>query len=407
MTGPARIQSRADAEALDRADPLSAARDAFKLPPDTIYLVGHSLGPATHTSLQRLQQAAGDEWSNGLVGAWNSAGWIDLAKAVGAKIAPLIGVASDNVLIADSVSVNLFKLAAAALPLSGGEQHIRVEENEFPTDQYIGEALGQLTDHPFRRIAAGTGETEIARGGVLIKSLVNYRTSEVYDMTAHERAARQGNGLIIWDLSHATGIINVDLASAGAKLAVGCTYKYLNGGPGAPAFIYAAPDMAGRLQTPLPGWMGHAAPFDFSRSYTPAEGIQRFAAGTPPILSLSALDGALDVFSGVDIRDIQAKSSALGDLCQRRADAMGINVVDPGQRGGHVCLTHASGYPIVQALAARNIFADFRTPDTIRLGFSPLFLRYVDIWDTMDALKDILRSGSWDQPEFHRRAKVT
>jgi len=402
--------SRAEALALDAQDPLAPCREQFKLTEGLIYLVGHSLGPATHKALKAIETAAASEWAEGLVGSWNSADWINLVHRVGAQIAPLIGVPENEVVICDSVSVNLFKLAAAALPSSGGQNRIIVERDEFPTDQYIAKGLSDLAGADFDHAEPGQGISVLAKGGVLIKSAVHYRTAEIIDIKAYEAEAAKSGAVIIWDLSHATGAIALDLAGAGARLATGCTYKYLNGGPGAPAFIYARSDIAEQMRSPLPGWLGHKAPFAFSSEYEPSDGVARFVAGTPPILSLSALLGGLEVFDQVDMGALVQKTRALSGLCLHRAFDLGLKSTvppDAKKRGGHVSLIHEQGYAIVQALKARNVHADFRTPDTVRFGFSPLFLRYVDVWDTMDALSDILQSAEWNRPEYQRRNMVT
>ncbi len=400
--------SRADAQALDRTDALASRTGLFRLPEGITYLVGHSLGPPPRTAQTRLSAAQAD-WASGLVRSWNSAGWIDLAERTGDRLAALIGAPAGDVIVTDNVSVNLFKLAAAALP-HAERYALFVEEDEFPTDQYIAAGLGGLSGAAVRLLPPGGSFEALAAGGVVIKSAVNYRSAEVAGIAAHEREAQRHGALIVWDLSHATGVIDLHLASDGARLAAGCTYKYLNGGPGAPAFVYAAKEIAARLATPLPGWMGHSAPFAFDSRYTPRDGAARFASGTPPILSLAALGGALDVFDGVALEDLQAKARALGAIAIARAQGMGLEVLSPiedAARGGHVSLRIAEGYPVVQALAARGVLADFRAPDTVRFGFSPLFLRYAQVWDALDVLDEILASRSWDAPEFHARAKVT
>lgn len=410
MTQHSLPRSRSDCEALDRADPLAGARAQFALPARVIYLDGHSLGPATQGALARVEQAARAEWAEGLIRSWNSAGWIDLPRSVGAKLARLIGVAAEDVIVADSVSVNLFKLAAAALPLAKSRTVI-VEASEFPTDQYIAEGLARIAGVEMMRVEADQGLAALERtGGVLIRSIVNYRTSDVLDVAAAERVARASGGVIVWDLSHATGVLDLKLAMDGARLATGCTYKFLNGGPGAPAFVYVAGELAGRLQSPISGWFGHADPFAFDAGYAPRAGVSRFAAGTPGVLSLSALDAALDAFDGFALRDVAAKARALGELVIARAEAMGLEAISPkdaGRRGGHVSVRHAHGYAVVQALIARGIIPDFRAPDAIRFGLAPLYIRYVDVWDAMDQLADILETRAWDTPAFHARAAVT
>jgi kynureninase len=406
-------RSRADCEALDARDPLRGVRDKFALPESVIYLDGHSLGPATHTALQRLQTTAQDQWANGLIRSWNAAGWIDMPQTVGAKIARLIGADAEDVLVTDSVSVNLFKLAGGALSLlrkPGQRPNVMYEQGEFPTDASIVNGLCDMTGAlPFQIAASGALNTFKGMYGVLIRSLVNYRTGEVADVAAYEAVAAQSGTLIIWDLSHATGVIDLDLKALGVKLAVGCTYKYVNGGPGAPAFVYVR-DMPDRFMSPIWGWFGSKDQFNFDARYEQKDGAAGFAAGTPPVLSLSALDAALDATADLDMRMVAAKARALGDLIIARADAMGLKTISPrngSRRGGHVSLIHDNGYAIVQALIARGVIPDFRSPDAMRFGVAPLYIRFVDVWDAMYQLADILETRSWDRPEFHARAKVT
>lgn len=403
-------ESRSDAQNLDRHDILAHARQAFDLEGGVTYLVGHSLGPASHTSLDALEQAARYDWRRGLVRSWNEAGWFDLAQTTGRQLARLIGAGEGEVLVADSVSANLFKLAAGARTLARSPALI-VEADEFPTDQYVIESLAGLSGRDFVRAEPGTGLDRLGEtGGTLVRSLVNYRTSEVRDMAAEERAASAAGGVIIWDLSHATGVIEVHCGRDGARLAAGCTYKYLNGGPGAPGFAYVREDLQAGMDNPLAGWMGHARPFAFEPSYEATPGIRRLANGTPPILSLAALSGALEAFESLDVSLVAEKARVLGDFVTRRALELGLDVASPidgGRRGGHVSLRHPNAHEIVQALAARKILTDFRTPDTLRLGLSPLFLRFTDVWDAMAALEDILRTKAWDKPEFRKRQTVT
>lgn len=405
--------SRADCLALDASDPLRGVREKFALPDGVIYLDGHSLGPATRGTLARMETVARQEWASGLIRSWNSAGWIDLPQTVGAKIARLIGADAQDVHVTDSVSVNLFKLAAAALPLLGKPAqppYVMYEQGEFPTDASIVNGLCDMTGAlPFQIAARNALHTFDGMHGVLIRSAVNYRTGEVADVAAYEAVATKSGSLIIWDLSHATGVIDLDLKALGVNLAVGCTYKYLNGGPGAPAFVYVR-DMPETFMSPIWGWFGSKDQFNFDAHYEQKDGAAGFAAGTPPVLSLSALDAALDVSVDLDIRMTAAKARALGDLIIARADAMGLQTISPrdgSKRGGHVSLIHENGYAIVQALIARGVIPDFRSPDAMRFGVAPLYIRFVDVWDAMDQLADILETQAWDRPEFHARAKVT
>lgn len=391
-----------EAEALDLGDPLARCRDEFDLPAGVLYLDGNSLGPPPRRALQRLRAAAEAEWRVGLIRSWNDADWIDLPRRAGAKIARLIGADVADVLVCDSVSVNIFKLASALIARRPGGA-LAVGAGEFPTDQYVLEGLARQTGATLIRL---DGEAP-PPNTVVVQSLVHYRNAEILDMARAEREAAANDCDVIWDLSHATGLVSVDMTRAGARFAVGCGYKFLNGGPGAPAFICVACDHDGLTQ-PLQGWMGHAAPFDFARDYSPAAGVQRFAAGTPPILSLVSLDAALDVFGGLDMRLVEKKARALGDLFLDLTRDLPLRPLAPSQRrGGHICLASTDGYAIMQALIARGVIGDFRAPDLMRFGFSPLFLSYADVWKAAGVLRDVLVTDEWRRPEFARRGKVT
>lgn len=400
------MTTRAQADRLDADDQLARYREEFSLSDGIIYLDGNSLGAPPKQALARLRDVAEREWGDGLIRSWNDAGWIDLPKTCGAKIARLIGVEANDVLACDSVSLNLFKIAAAIIGRRGGV--IAIDADEFPTDGYIIEGLCGLTDATLVRIAPGAVPPGAAH--LIVKSAVHYKTGAVADVRAFEAEARSRGADIIWDLSHAAGLIDLHLARDGARFAVGCGYKFLNGGPGAPAFLYVRGDEAERMNQPLSGWMGHAAPFDFAEGYRPAAGVARFASGTPQILSMSVLDAAVDIFATIDMVDVEAKARALGDLFLEQTAPLGLQTISPGigaRRGGHVGLQHEHGYQIVQALIARGIIGDFRAPNIMRFGFSPLFLRYVDVWDAAAALGDILESEAWREERFARRGAVT
>jgi len=393
-----------DAASLDRADPIRARRDEFDLPEGVIYLDGNSLGPPPRRALARLTKTATREWKDGLIRSWNDAGWIDLPERAGAKIAQIIGADDGEVIVADSVTVNLFKLASALIALRPGKS-LCVEGDEFPTDQYVMDALSKIHGASLRRIEGGAIPDD---AGVIVRSLAHYKTASIADMAAAEAKAARIGAAIIWDLSHAAGLLAIDVKRDGAKFAVGCGYKYLNGGPGAPAFVYAARDEAQKLNQPIAGWMGHAAPFDFAPDYKPADGAKRFAAGTPAILSLAALDAALEIFDGLDMRLLEEKARSLGALFLERTDALGFPVLDTkGPRGGHVCLHSENGYQIMQALIAKGVIGDFRPPGLMRFGFSPLFLSYADIERAAAMLGDIVKTEEWRQPEYSKRSKVT
>jgi kynureninase len=404
------IVSREQAERADAQDPLRALRGAFDLPPGVIYLDGNSLGPPPRQALERLRRTADHEWKGGLIRSWNGHDggerWIDLASRCGAKIAPLIGADAGDVIVCDSVSVNLFKLAAALIS-AGGRRALWIEEGEFPTDGYILDGLSRLTGAPLSRLEPGT-DLSHAAGGVLVKSLAHYKTAAVADMAAHERNAQAHDAAIIWDLSHGAGVLDINVKAAGAKYAIGCGYKYMNGGPGAPAFIYVDGAVANHLDQPISGWMGHADPFAFGRDYAPASGVARFAAGTPQILSLSALDAALDIFRGVEMAALEQKARALGDLFIVRAREAGLSpIAVNGRRGGHVSIPHPNGYSIVQALIAKGVIGDFRAPDLMRFGFSPLFLSYAEVWESGDVLRAIMETEQWRADEYAQAGPVT
>lgn len=392
-----------EAMALDAADPLRGFAKEFDLPAGVLYLDGNSLGPPPRRALERLERCAHAEWKDGLIRSWNDAGWIDLPARVGAKIARLIGADADEVIVCDSVSVNLFKLATAlAAPR---RRALAVDANEFPTDQYVLEGVARTAGVPLHRLS---GDEPAPRDCVLIKSLAHYQSAAVADMAAIESAARAHGVDVVWDLSHATGLIAVDVKKAGARFAVGCGYKFLNGGPGAPAFVYAARSGASGLAQPISGWMGHADPFAFASRYAPADGVGRFAAGTPPVLSLAALDAALDLFAGVDVALLERKSRALGDLFLEATKGLGLSSPHaPARRGGHVCLKSEDGHAIIQALIARGVIGDFRAPDLMRFGFSPLFLSFADVRRAADIFVNVLDTEEWRRPEFARRRKVT
>lgn len=401
--------SREEASALDHKDPLARYKAQFDLPDGVIYLDGNSLGPPPKAALVRLQSAGETEWRGGLIKSWNEAGWIDLPKACGAKIARLIGAREDEVIVADSVSINIFKLAAALCAKAPGA--IAYHTDEFPTDGYILQGLSNLTGAPLMRLAADAGHDALHSDiSVLVKSVVHYKTASIADIAAWETAAAQANVAIVWDLSHATGVLKMNMPAAGARYGVGCGYKYLNGGPGAPAFIYVERQAAATLNQPLSGWMGHAAPFDFAPDYAPAPGVERFACGTPPILSLSALDAALDIFADIDIAALEAKAKMLGDLFLARCAALNLESISPPpskRRGGHVSVRFEHGYEVVQALIAQGVIGDFRQPDLMRFGFSPLFLGYRDVWDAASLLANILETEEWRAAKYSARRKVT
>ncbi len=414
---PTAAASRAACLALDRADPLAGLRDAFTLPDGVIYLDGNSLGPPVAGVRARMAEAIDGAWGTGLIRSWNTAGWIDAPLRLGDRIARLVGAAPGTVAVCDSTSVNVFKLVVAALRARPGRGLIVTEAGNFPTDLYMAQgALGLLGgDRAIRYARGGTVVDAIdADTALVMLTHVNYKTGRMHDMAAVTRAAHAAGALVLWDLAHSAGAVPVDLAGAAADLAVGCTYKYLNGGPGAPAFLYVAPALQDQMEPVLSGWMGHAAPFAFDPRYAPAPGIRRHLVGTPPILALVALEAALEVWDGVDLAAVRAKSMALGDgfiaLVEATCAGHGLTLASPrdaATRGSQVSLAHPEAYAVMQALIARGVIGDFREPDVMRFGFAPLYTRHVDVWDAVDTLREVLATRAWDTPAFRTRALVT
>jgi len=401
----------------DRQDPLAWVRDEFVLPEGVIYLDGNSLGALPRQTLPRMTDVIGKEWGSGLIRSWNNAHWIDAPARIGDKIARLIGAKGGEVIVADSTSVNLFKLLAEGLRVQPGRHFILTEASNFPTDLYIAQGLIELLggNHALRVVEGA--EIERALDGsvaVLMLTHVDYASGEIHDMRRITEAAQKVGTLVLWDLSHSAGAVPVDLNAAQVDLAVGCGYKYLNGGPGAPAYLFVAKGLQDAMQSPLSGWMGHAAPFAFEPEYRPAPGMNRQLAGSPPILSMLALEVAIDLWLRVDQQEARRKSMALGDLFIKQVDEscrdLGVEVASPREakmRGSQVSLRHKEGYRVIRALIDRGVIGDFRTPDLMRFGFSALYTRYVDVFDAVRRLREVLTSRAWDRPEYANRLPVT
>ena len=401
----------------DQQDPLASLRDEFAVPEGVIYLDGNSLGALPRQTLPRLTQVIAEEWGSGLIRSWNAAHWIDAPARIGDKIARLIGAKAGEVIVADSTSVNVFKLLAGALRLQPGRHFILTETANFPTDLYIAQGLIDLLggNHALRIVARH--ELEAALDGsvaVVMLTHVDYATGEIHDMRRLTAAAQKVGALMLWDLSHSAGAVPIDLHASQVDLAVGCGYKYLNGGPGAPAYLFVAKGLQEAMQSPLSGWMGHAAPFAFEREYRPAPGISRQLTGSPPILSMLALEVAVDLWLRVDQKEARRKSMALGDLFIKQVDEtcrdLDVEVVSPREakiRGSQVSLRHKEGYRVMRALIDRGVIGDFRTPDLMRFGFAPLYTRYVDVFDAVRYLHDVLTSRAWERPEYATRLPVT
>ena len=402
-----------EATELDLRDPLALVRERFSLPEGVIYLDGNSLGALPKAAPQKLAEAQA-QWRDDLIGSWNKHGWIDWPVRIAAKLAPIVGAKPSELLIADSTSVCLFKLLAAAVRARPGRGTILSQQRNFPTDLYVAQGVADMFGLKLKTVRAeevlGAIDEDTA---VVTLTHVDYRGASIHDMRAVNDAASAAGALVVWDLSHSAGAIELNLSGAGAELAIGCGYKYLNGGPGAPAFIYIAERLQDELRNLLHGWMAHAEPFAFVDDYQPARGILKFLTGTPSILALAALEAGLDTFDGIAMRDVEAKARRLSQLFVDEVEARCGDQVrlasprDSAQRGSHVVFGHPEGYAVMQALIARGVIGDFRAPDLMRFGFAPLYNRFADVVRAADILADILRTREWDQPRFKARAKVT
>jgi kynureninase len=400
---------------LDAADPIGHARDRFTLPDGVVYLDGNSLGALPRAVPDVVRDVVERQWGGDLITSWNVNDWWDAPRRVGARIARLVGAADDEVLVADSTSVNLFKVLVAAARLRPGRRAVVVEPGNFPADLYITDAVGELLGLEVRR--AAPDDLDAALDGdvaAVTFAQVDYRTGRAYDMAAITRRVHDAGALMVWDLSHSAGALPVDLRGADADFAVGCGYKYLNGGPGAPAYVVAATRHHGAIRTPLPGWTGHARPFAMEGSYEPADGVDTFRAGTPPLLSLLALEAALGAFDGLEPTDVRRKSLSLTALFLDLADAvlvpLGFAVVTPRadeQRGSQVSLRHPQAYAVVQALIGRGVVGDFREPDLVRLGFAPLYVRHVDVVSAVEQTVACIEAGEHLDDRYAVRSTVT
>ncbi|WP_434620174.1 kynureninase [Azospirillum sp. B2RO_4] len=390
-------------------------RARFRLPDGVIYLDGNSLGPLPIGVEERVARTLADEWGGQLIRGWNSAGWMVQPGKVGDRIARLIGAPAGSVVVGDTLSIKVYQALAAALAMRPDRRVILSDSGNFPTDLYMAEGLIETLGRGHVLKVVTPEEVEAAIGedvAVLMLTQVDYRTGRLHDMAALTARAHAAGVVTVWDLAHSAGALPVDLAGAGADFAVGCTYKYLNGGPGAPAFIYVAPQHAETALPALSGWMGHEAPFAFDPSYRPGAGVERMRVGTPPVIALAALDAALDVWDDVDMADIRRASVALCDLFIELVEAQCpmLELASPrdgDRRGSQVSFRHPQGYAVMQALIDRGVIGDFRAPDVLRFGFTPLYIGEAEVRAAVAVLKEIMDGGLWDRPEYHRKAIVT
>jgi kynureninase len=404
------------AAALDEADPLAPFREQFHLREGLIYLDGNSLGAMPKRVAERMKQALSGEWAEGLITSWLGADWVNAPRRIGDKIGSFLGAEPGEVIAADSTSVNIFKALSAAVSLNPGRNVLLTETTNFPTDFYMMQGVAGFAASVEAKAVPPedlVGAIDVNTAAVLLTQ-VHYKTGLVRDMAAVTAEAHAKGALVIWDLSHSAGAIPVDLNRARADFAVGCGYKFLNGGPGAPAFLFAARRHQAKALPVLSGWFGHAQPFAFEEDYRPSTGIERFLCGTPPVLGLTALECGVDIMAQADMALLRQKSIALGDLfiagMDERCGDLGFTLISPrdaARRGSQVSYAHERGYAIVQALKERGVIGDFRAPDVLRFGLTPLYLRYRDVVAAVEAIRDVVLSGAWDKPEYNQRAAVT
>ena len=410
---------QAHCEALDAADSLRGHRARFELPEHTIYLDGNSLGALPKATAARINSLVREEWGHTLIRSWNSNSWVTMPQTVGEKLARLLGASSAEVIVGDSTSVNIFKLLAGALALQDVNKRrvILSERGNFPTDLYIAEGLNALLDGKYTLRLVEPDEIEAALDAdvaVALITQVDYCTGKLHNMTRLNKRAKEVGTHILWDLSHSAGAIDLQLNNDGTELAVGCGYKYLNGGPGAPAFVYVAEALQANFATPMSGWFGHQSPFAFQSTYTPAPGIERLLCGTPSIIATAALECGIDTFENVAMASLREKSLALSklfrDLVDQECDGFGFTCVtptEPEQRGSHLSFAHEHAYPIMQAMIDRGVIGDFRQPNLMRFGFAPLYVRFDDCWDAVSILREVMSNGVWKADKYHLRNSVT
>lgn len=411
--------AKATAQKLDEQDLLRHKRSEFDLPQETIYLDGNSLGPLTHAAKKRASDVVEKQWQPDLIKSWNAHKWIHLPQQVGAKIAPLIGADAANVIACDSISVNLYKLLCVCLEQQASDHNrtkIITQKGNFPTDGYIAQGLiQQKPDYTLHFIDEKAIVSALSEDvAVLMLTHVNYKTGYVLDMAAITAEAHAKGILVIWDLAHTAGILPIELESWQVDYAVGCGYKYLNGGPGAPAFIYAATRHHPSMKQPLSGWMGHTTPFAFTQDYAPASGVSAFLCGTPSVLSMSVLEAALEVFSDVDMAHVKDKTLALSEHFLALWQATGLARILPcispmsaDVRGGQLAFIHPEAYAISQALIESGVVGDFRAPNILRLGFAPLYLSFTDVVDSVQRLVEIMEDATYLQDQYQVKQAVT
>ena len=411
--------TREDFTSLDKIDPLAKVRDEFSLPQNLIYFDGNSLGPLPKCTIHTLETMIQKEWGNGLISSWNKENWINMPRELGNKIAPLVGAKLGEVIVVDSTSVNLFKVLTSALLLNKNRRVIVSEAENFPSDLYILEGVNKMFGESYERHLIEEGDYEIDKyidtsTAVVMLSHVNYKTGLISDIKRITSIAHEKGALVIWDLSHSVGVMPLYLHDCGVDFAVGCTYKHLNGGPGAPGFLYVHKSLIKKVSQPLTGWMGHIQPFEFVVNYQPANDICKYICGTPPIIAYKAIESGLTVFEQVSMNVVREKSIKLSEmfiqLMQQECIKFGFELFSPRnaeQRGSQVSFTHGNGFSIMQTLISHSVVGDFRQPNILRFGFSPLYMRFEDVWDAVICLREIMQTKEWQSEQFNKRGYVT
>ena len=411
--------TREDFIKLDTLDPIKKVREEFALPKDVIYFDGNSLGPLPKNTIKSLDSVIQREWGDGLVRSWNDENWINLPRNLGNQIAPLIGAKEGEVIVVDSTSVNLFKVLSSALMLNKNRKVIVSESGNFPSDLYILEGVNNMFGESYERCLMDEGDEEIEKyidssTAVVVLSHINYKTGRITDIKKITTFAHEKGALVVWDISHSVGVLPMNLHDLGVDFAVGCTYKHLNGGPGAPGFLFVHSSLIEKVSQPLTGWLGHIKPFDFEVEYKPANDINKFICGTPPIIAYKAIESGLEIFKDLSIIEIREKSTKLSEmfiqLMKQECTEFGFTLFSPKNsehRGSQISFLHENAYSIIQALISHGIIGDYREPNVMRFGISPLYMRFEDVWNAITCLREIMQTGEWQSEKFKNKNYVT
>jgi len=411
--------TREDCIKLDTLDSINKVREEFALPKDVIYFDGNSLGPLPKNTIKSLDSVIQREWGDGLIRSWNDENWINLPRNLGNQIAPLIGAKEGEVIVVDSTSVNLFKVLSSALMLNENRKVIVSEAANFPSDLYILEGVNNMFGESYERCLIDEGDDEIEKyidssTAVVVLSHINYKTGRITDLYKITTFAHEKGALVVWDISHSVGVLPMNLHDLGVDFAVGCTYKHLNGGPGAPGFLFVHSSLIEKVSQPLTGWLGHIKPFDFEVEYQPANDINKFICGTPPIIAYKAIESGLEIFKDLSIIEIREKSIKLSEmfiqLMQQECTEFGFMLFSPKnseQRGSQISFLHENAYSIIQALISHGIIGDYREPNVMRFGISPLYMRFEDVWNAITCLREIMQTGEWQSEKFKNKNYVT